>query len=86
MPVYVTSDTYVDFGTKRNDKESKFEVGDQVRISKYKSIFVTFYAAKQSEKSFVIKKVENTVVWTYVIKEHGEETLIVKDKSNRDQN
>ena len=86
MPVYVTSDTYVDFGTKSNDKESKFEVGDQVRISKYKNIFVTFYAAKQSEKIFVIKKVENTVVWTYVIKEHGEETLIVKDKSNRDQN
>ena len=46
MPVYVTSDTYVDFGTKSNDKESKFEVGDQVRISKYKNIFVTFYAAK----------------------------------------
>ena len=44
-PVYVTSGTYVDFGTKSSDKESKFEVGDQVRISKYKNIFVQFYAA-----------------------------------------
>ena len=43
-PVYVTSSTYITFGMKNNDKDSKFKVGDQVRISKYKSTLlkVTF--------------------------------------------
>ena len=34
-PVDVTSSRYVDFGKRNNKKDSKFEVGDHVRISNY---------------------------------------------------
>ena len=36
-PVDVNSSTYSDFNVEKNDKEPKFEVGDHVRISKYKN-------------------------------------------------
>ena len=86
-PVDVTSLTQVDFGTENNDKEFKFEVCDQIRKSKYKNIFAKGHAANCSENAFVIKKVKNTVLWTYVIKDlSSKEILIEKDKSNRLQN
>ena len=43
------------------------KVGDHVRISKYKNIFAKGYIPNWSEDIFVIKKVQNTVLWTYVI-------------------
>ena len=48
-------------------KNPKSKVDDYVRISKYKNIFATGYIPNWSEKNFVIKKVKNTVPWTYVI-------------------
>ena len=44
-----------------------FEIGDNVRILKYKNIFAKGYVPNWSEEDFVIKKVKNTVPWTYVI-------------------
>ena len=52
---------------RSNDKNPKFKVGDHVRISKYKNIFAKGYSPNWSEEVFVIKKVKNTVPWTYVI-------------------
>ena len=46
--------------TDVKSSNSKFEVGDYVRISKYKNIFVKGYALNWSE-AFMIKKVKNTV-------------------------
>ena len=43
------------------------KVGDHVRISKYKNIFAKGSIPNWSEDIFVIKKVQNTVPWTYVI-------------------
>ena len=60
-PVDVKDNTYVDFKKEVNDKDPKFKVGDHVRISKYKNIFVKGYTPNWSEKRFVIKKVRNTV-------------------------
>ena len=55
---------------------SKFKVGDYVRISKYKNIFAKGYMPNWSEEVFVIKKVKNTVLWTYVINDlNGEEII-----------
>ena len=34
---------HIDFDTENNDKDPKFEVGDHVRISKYKKIFAKRY-------------------------------------------
>ena len=59
-----------------NDKDPKFKVGDYVRISKYKNIFTKGYTPNWSEKVFVIKKVKNTVTWTYVINDlNGKEII-----------
>ena len=36
----VKDNTYIDFKKEVNDQDPKFMVGDYVRISKYKNIFV----------------------------------------------
>ena len=66
-PIDLKDNTYINIG--KNDKDPKFKVGDHVRISKYKNIFAKWYTLNWSDKIFVIKKVENTVPWTYVINE-----------------
>ena len=73
-PVNVKDDAYIEFSKKVNDKDSKFKVGDYVRISKYKNTFAKGYVPNWSEEFCVIKKVKNTVPWTYVISDlNGEE-------------
>ena len=66
-PVDVKDNAYTDSGKEVNDKDPKFEVGDHVKISKYKNIFAKGYTPNWSEEVFVIKKVKNTVPWTYDI-------------------
>ena len=41
-----------------DDKDPKFKVGDHIRISKYKNIFVKGYTPNCSELVFVIKGVK----------------------------
>ena len=73
-PIDVKDNTYIDFGKEANNNDPKFKVGDHVRISKYKNIFAKGYTRNWSEKVFVIKKIENTVPWTYAIYDlNGEE-------------
>ena len=73
-PTDVKDNTYIDFGKEVNDNDPKFKVGDHVRISKYKNIFAKGYTPNWSEEVFVIKKIRNTVPWTYVIYDlNGEE-------------
>ena len=75
-PVDVKDNTYIDFKKEVNDKDPKFKVGDHVRISKYKNIFAKGYTPNWSEEVFVIKKVKNTVPWTYVINGLNDEEII----------
>ena len=65
-PVDVKDNTYIGFKKEVNDKDPKFKVDDHVRIAKYKHIFAKGYIPNWSDKVFVIKKVKNTVPWTYV--------------------
>ena len=58
--------TYLDSSKETNDKDSKFKI-DIVRILKWKIVFAKGCFSNWPEKVFVIKKVENTVSWTYVI-------------------
>ena len=62
----VKSNRYIDSSKEINNKDSKFKVGDIVRISKFKNTFANGYIPNWSEEVFVIKKVENTVPWRYV--------------------
>ena len=73
-PIDVKDNTYINIDKEINNKDPKFKVGDRVRISKYKNIFAKGYTPNCSEEIFVIKKVKNTVPWTYVIDDlNGEE-------------
>ena len=52
-----------------------FNIGDHIRISKYKNIFGKRFTANWSEEVFVISNIKNTVPWTYVINDfNGEES------------
>ena len=75
-PVDVKSSTYIDFYKESNNKDPKFAVDDHVRILKYKNIFAKDYNPNWSEEVFVIKKVKNTVPWTYVISDLDGEKII----------
>ena len=61
---------------KKNKEDPKFNVGDHVRISKYKFIFAKGYVPNWSEEVFVITKVKNTVPWTYVISDLKGEDIV----------
>ena len=64
-PMDVKDNTYINASKKIYYKDPKFKVGDRVRISKYQNIFGKGYMPNWSEEVFVIKKVKNTVPWTY---------------------
>ena len=60
---------------KVNNENPKFKIGDYVRISKYKNIFVKGYMPNWSEEVFIISKIENTVPWTYIINDLNSEEI-----------
>ena len=75
-PIDVKDNTYISTDKETNNKDPKFKIGHRVRISKYKNIFANGYTPNWSEEVFVIKKVKNTVPWTYVINDlNGEEII-----------
>ena len=74
--VDVKDNTYIYYIKEYNDKDPKLQVGDHVRISKYKNFFANGYTPNCSEEVFVIKRVENTVPWTYITNYvNGEEII-----------
>ena len=75
-PIDLKDNTYIDFDKEVNDNDSKFKVGDHVRISKYKNIFAKGYAPNWSEQVFVIKEIKNKVPWTYVINDFNGEEIV----------
>ena len=52
---------------KKKLKRPESKIGDNVRISKYKNVLAKIYTPNRSEEDFVIRKVENTVPWIYVV-------------------
>ena len=74
-PINVTDNSFAEYNEDSNKRNPKFKVGDHVRISKHKNIFAKRYAPSWSEEVFVIKKVKNTVPWTYVINDLNSEEI-----------
>ena len=75
-PVYVKSSTYIESSKDINKKDSKFKIGDTVRIPKYKNFFAIGNVPNRLEEVFVIKKVKDTVPWTYVISDPKGEEIV----------
>ena len=64
---------YID---EHNEKDSRFKVGDRVRISKFKNIFAKGYTPNWSREIFIVNKINDTVPYTYNIKDlNGEEII-----------
>ena len=64
------------FNEESNEKDPKIKVGDHVRISKFKNVFAKGYIPNWSEEIFIIKKIKNSMPWTYVISDlNGEEIV-----------
>ena len=73
MDVKNNKRVYID---EHNEKGSKFKVGDRVRISRYKNIFAKGYAPNWSNKIFLVNKINDTVQYTYNLKDLNDEELI----------
>ena len=64
---------YID---EHNEKDSRFKVGDRVRISKSKNIFAKGYTPNWSKEIFIVDKTIDTVPYTYNLKDVNYEEII----------
>ena len=64
---------YID---EHNEKDSRFKVGDRVRISRYKNIFTEGYTPNWSKEIFIVDKINDTVPYTYNLKDLNDEEII----------
>ena len=75
-PFDISLSMYIDFNEENNKEGHKRKVGDHVRISKYKNIFVKGNVPNWSEEVFIIMKIKNTVSWRYVISDLKVEGIV----------
>ena len=64
---------YID---EHNEKDSRFKVGDRVRLSKFKNIFAKGYTPNWSTEIFIVDKINDTVPYTYNLKDLNDEEII----------
>ena len=64
---------YID---EHNEKDSRFKVGDRVRISRYKNIFAKGYTPNWSKEISIVDKINDTVPYTYNLKDLNDEEII----------
>ena len=64
---------YID---EHNEKDSRFKVGDRVRISKFKNIFGKGYTLNWRTEIFIVDKINDTVPYTYNLKDVNDEEII----------
>ena len=64
---------YID---EHNKKRSRFKVGDRVRISKFKNVFAKGYTPNWSKEIFIVDKINDTVPYTYNLKDLNDEQII----------
>ena len=64
---------YID---EHNEKDSRFKVGDRVRISKFKNVFAKGYTPNWSKEIFIVDKINDTVPYTYNIKDLNYEEIM----------
>ena len=64
---------YID---EHNEKDSRFKIGDRVRISKIKNIFAKGYTPNWSTEVFIVDKINDTVPYTYNLKDLNHEEII----------
>ena len=61
---------------EHNEENSRFKVGDRVRISKFKDIFGKGCTPNWCSEIFIVDKVNDTVPYTYNLKYLNDEEII----------
>ena len=61
---------------QHDEKDSKFKVGNRVRISKFKNIFAKGNAPNWSSEIFIVDKVNDTLPYTYNLIDLNDEEVI----------
>ena len=64
---------YID---EHNQKGSRFKLDDRVRISRYKNKFAKGYTPNWSKEIFIVDKINDTVSYTYNLKDLNDEEII----------
>ena len=64
------------FIDEHNEKDSRFKVGDRVRISKFKNIFAKGYTFNWNKEIFIVDKINDTIPYTYNLKDLNDEEII----------
>ena len=64
---------YID---EHNEKSARYNVGDRVKISKFQNIFAKGYTPNWSTEIFIVDKINDTVPYTYNIKDLNNEEII----------
>ena len=75
-PKDVKNDNKIVYIDEHNEKDSRFKVGDRVRISKFKNIFAKVYTPNWTKETFIVDKINDTVPYTYNLKDLNEEEII----------
>ena len=75
-PKDVKNDNKTVYIDEHNEKDSRFKVGDRVRISKLKNIFAKGYNPNWSKEIFIVDKINDTVPYRYNLKDLNEEEII----------
>ena len=73
MDVKNNKRVYID---EHNKKDSRFKVGDRVRISKFKNIFAKGYTPNWSTEISIVDEINDTVPYTYNLKDLTDEEII----------
>ena len=76
LPCWCEIKPYIDSNKEIKNKDHRFIINDTVIISKYKSVFAKGYTPNWSEEGFLIKKVKNTVPWTYIVSGLNREDVV----------
>ena len=64
---------YID---EHNEKSARYNEGDRVRISKFKNIFAKGCTPNWSSEIFIVDKINDTVPYTYNLKDLNDEEII----------
>ena len=74
--VYIDEHNEKDTTKSSSSERSRFKVDDRVRISKFKNIFAKGYTPNWSREIFIVNKINDTVPYTYNIKDlNGKEII-----------
>ena len=74
--VYIDEHNEKDTAKSSSSERSRFKVGDRVKISKFKNIFAKGYTPNWSREIFIVNKINDTVPYTYNIKDLNDEEII----------